>query len=358
MSYTIDPKIFGENVFRGRKQKGWSMDQLSAMTGNKISKAAIAKIEAGLVMPREKTIWLLMEAFGMRPDYFFRAATVRSNITGLVRSRAYLSEREQHMILEDANQFLEAYVQIEQMSLSRKDFVNPLSELQPVVGDMDAEDAADFVRHLWHLGEGALGSVCEIFEERHIKIHMADIEIDFEGMTALIGSDEPVFIINKTINSEHKRFTLLFELAGLILRFPDEMKTSEAEKLCARFAGAVLLPAKVLYALIGKKREQIYLSELIQIRNTFGISLGAAMHRLLELRIIGLPLYTRFKTYIQDNPNETGQGGCTIDEKPQRFERLVLQALSRRIITLGHAADLLQCKQTELDQEIKWSNTI
>jgi len=90
MSYTIDPKIFGENVFRGRKQKGWSMDQLSAMTGNKISKAAIAKIEAGLVMPREKTI-LAFDGSIWYVDptiYFYEPPPSRSNITGLVRSRA------------------------------------------------------------------------------------------------------------------------------------------------------------------------------------------------------------------------------------------------------------------------------
>lgn len=358
MSYTIDPIIFGANVLRGRKQKGWSMDQLSAKTGNKISKAAIAKIEAGQVMPREKTILLLMEAFGMRPDYFFRSATIDAGLTGIIRSRDPLSERDLSMLLEELNHYMEPYLQIEMMSLLRKEFVNPLKGMEPVADEQEAEDAADFVRHLWHLGEGALGSISQIMEERHLKIFMTDTVGKLDGLTALLAPDEPVFLINKNINTERRRFTMLFELAGLVLTFPEEMKMAERERLCSRFAGAMLLPQKVLWSRIGKKRDQLFLQELIQLRNSFGISLGAMMHRLLELRIVGQPLYAQFKAYISKNPLETGLGGFPVEEKPQRFERLVLQALSRKMITMSHAADLLQCKLTDLDSEIRWSNTI
>lgn len=356
MSYTIDPKIFGENVFRARKQKGWSMDQLSAMTGNKISKAAIAKIEAGQVMPREKTILLLMEAFGMRPDYFFRSATIDAVLKGIIRSRDPLSERDLSMLLEELNHTMEPYLQILMMSLLRKEFVNPLKGMKPVADEQEAEDAADFLRHLWHLGEGALGSISQILEERHLKIYMTDTVGKLDGLTAILGPDEPVFLINKNINTERKRFTMMFELAGLVLTFPEEMKMAERERMCSRFAGAMLLPQKVLQAWLGKKRDQLFLQELIQLRNTFGISLAAMMHRLLELKIVGQPLYAQFKAYISKNPLETGLGGFPIEEKPQRFERLVLQALSRKVITLSHAADLLQRRQAELEEEIKWNN--
>lgn len=351
-----DPITIGQNLYRARTLRDKSMDQLVEDTGNRVSKATIAKIEAGLVMPREKTLKLLEEALELRPDYLYKPIMVNAKVSGMIRSRSELSERQTNLIAEGVNQQMQDYRQLEMMLLEYKDF-QPAFDLMPVCNEQESEDAADIWRSSWRLGEGPLPGITALLEERHLRICELNLVPELDGLTASLGPGEPVIVLNSTINAERKRFTMLSQLAGLLLHFPESMKSSDRERMCMRFAGAALIPEKALVQLIGKKRESLYLSEVIDLRNGWGISLGAVMRRMLELKIIGQPIYTQFKNTLQDNPLENGLGAYPGIEKPLRFHRLVLQALSRNIITRSLAAELLQCRQSDLQHEILFTHS-
>ena len=60
----------------------------------------------------------------------------------------------------------------------------------------------------------------------------------------------------------------------------------EQEKICDRFAGAVLLPKDTLLKEVGPVRKRISVTELISFQKRFGLSIGAIMYRLVSLNIV------------------------------------------------------------------------
>ncbi len=166
-------------------------------------------------------------------------------------------------------------------------------------------------------------------------------------------SELPI-VANKNYGIERKRFTLIHELGHLLLNishFPDK----EQEKICDRFAGAVLLPKQILLSEIGEKRKQISLTELINYQKQFGISISAIMYRLVALEIIPKSKIRNFYIRQNSDPNLkalVNEERFLNDEKSERYERLVYKALSQEIISISKASALLDIDVNSVQQQL------
>jgi Zn-dependent peptidase ImmA (M78 family) len=96
-------------------------------------------------------------------------------------------------------------------------------------------------------------------------------------------------------------------------------------------------------------RVKIALSELIAIKQEWGMSVAAIMKRASNL---GLVTAGRYKTYCivanKNRWNVSEPGTWVGDEKSSRFEPLVLRALAQELITPSKAAGLLGVSLPEL----------
>ena len=133
----------------------------------------------------------------------------------------------------------------------------------------------------------------------------------------------------------------MHELGHLVLNIKSG---ADKERICHAFAGALLLPDDCLENLIGKKRNNIALGELVSIKEQFGISVQAIMMRAQHKGIISKPAANYFWRSIASNKKETGLGNYPGIEKSYRFEHLVYRLAAEDIVSISKAANLAGMK--------------
>ncbi len=114
----------------------------------------------------------------------------------------------------------------------------------------------------------------------------------------------------------------------------------------------MLIPRQSLQTELGKKRHGITLNELIEIKNSYGISVQAIMYRAADLGIVPKAVSVRFWVLARQNKLETGWGRYQGKESSGRFWQLLYRALSEEIISIGKAADLANVPVSELKKRL------
>jgi len=177
-----------------------------------------------------------------------------------------------------------------------------------------------------------------------------DAEDEFDGLQTLIeGKNIPVIVLNtgRLKSSDRKRFTALHELAHLLLPLngvPEKL----AEKYCHRFAGAMLFPKKTAESEFGDKRNKISFQEFGMIKQKYGISIQALIYRAKDLGIISDYYYSTLFSLIKQLDWKIQEPYVYEGkENSNRFDQLLLRALSEEVISLSKASSLKNQKLAE-----------
>ena len=314
--------------------RGLSMELLCCEMNHLITKQALSKYEKGLMQPKANVLESLCKVLKVPKAYFYAQEEVV--IGGInFRSEARLAVQASEQMISTAQDKIERYLKIEDLLAIPSCFVNPINNLK-IVSTENLEQAAERIRYKWNLGSTPIFSVYEMLESVGVKI------IEFEagtpdiiGFSTLINKSIPLIVINLTANhtTERKRFTALHELGHLLLNFDKEIEGRQIEKYCNLFAGAILCPSTVLYRELGYRRTSLTMNELISLKNRYGISIAAAVHRAKDLNIISERHYNEiFNHHIHENKMESGWGAYPIEEHTDRFERLLQRAIAEGVI--------------------------
>ncbi|MDA3860204.1 MAG: XRE family transcriptional regulator, partial [Melioribacteraceae bacterium] len=271
-------EIFAYRLKAARIQQGITIKQITEHLG--ISKQMVSKYENGKSMPDGKNLITLANLLKVKPNYFFNPATVSlENIK--FRKKAKTTKSRIESIKINILNRMENYLLIEDILSIKSEFTNPLEGNQ-VNNIEDVEDLAIQLRTKWNIGNDPISNVIALLEANEIKIVEIDESIDnsFDGLSVFVNDKFPAIVVNKNYVIERKRFTLFHELGHLLLNINNKFTDKEQEKICDRFAGAVLLPKEILLEDIGVKRNKITLNELIVFQKQFGISIPAIIYRL------------------------------------------------------------------------------
>lgn len=190
-----------------------------------------------------------------------------------------------------------------------------------------------------------------MLESIGIKVIVLDESPEFDGVSTWADEDTPVIVVNQKllastgegekVRHDRLRFTALHELAHLVLKM-DDCDEKVEEKYCHAFAGAFLLPKSRIDELFGSvHRHRIYLQELINVKETYGISIRAILMRLRQFdRISEYDLKHFFAMLNRTYGAKDEPGLCPNIEKPFRFEQLLYRALGEELISVSKAAEL------------------
>jgi len=344
--------IFSFRLRNARKIRGYTLQELAEHLG--VSKQMISKYENGLSMPDSPNLIKLAQLLGEKIDYFFRPTTFNlENVS--FRKKSKYSESKIGVLKAKILKQLENYLSIEDILEIPFEFTNPLKNKQ-IKTFLDAETAAEQLHKLWHLGNAPIHNIVSLLENYEIKV----IEIDepdqnlFDGLSAFVENKYPVIVYNKNFTIERKRFTLFHELAHLLLNI-DEALTAETEKVCNRFAGAMLLPREVIYKEIGVKRDNLSVNELLNFQKQYGISISAMVYRLADLEIISenkRAYYFTHRNLRPDYKNYCDMVRFEGNESSERYISLVFRALSQELISISKASALLDKSIDEVQNEL------
>ncbi len=169
-----------------------------------------------------------------------------------------------------------------------------------------------------------------------IKIGLIDGEDGFDGCT-FRSNGAPVIVVRKDIPGDRQRFSIAHELGHILLDVNEELE----EKAAHRFAGAFLFPQSMAFMELGEHRTQISLSELDLLKNKYGISMQAILHRAKDLNIIHANYYRIFcKYFSQMGYRKQEPGEPLASEQPVRMQQLLLRLIAEDIITQSKAEEL------------------
>ena len=144
------------------------------------------------------------------------------------------------------------------------------------------------------------------------------------GVSTWVEGNCPLIVLDtreEKTTVERLRFTAAHELAHLLFKVPEGL---DAERMCNLFASYFLLPKNTLIQELGTKRDSIYLEELIDLRQYYGVSVAAIVHEAYDFGIISREHYDYwYDTLIKHNVKETGWGTYVFPEtlgKERRME--------------------------------------
>ncbi|MFN7139827.1 MAG: helix-turn-helix domain-containing protein [Limisphaerales bacterium] len=341
-------QIFGKRLAQGRKMRGLSLQALADELGGIITKQALNKYEQGLMMPNSDVLTALADKLGLSLDFFFRPFGAEISQIEF-RKRTKLTVKEEESIRQKAADFLERYLELEELVAVKSEFIHPLKHRHIKSAD-DVEKAASALRAEWQIGTDAIPNVMEFLEDKHIKVCELEAPESFDGFSGW-ADGVPIIVLNAKFNANvpRKRWTALHELGHLILDFSQARADSkQVERYCHQFAGAVLMPKPVFESEFGGKRTNVTLQELVDIKENYGISIAAVMARARTLGFISEGLYKKFCIVSsQENWRAHEPGEYKGSEVSKRFDQLLYRAVAEEYVTLSKAANL---KEQSLEQ--------
>ena len=344
--------VFAERFKSARLMKGFSLQDLADAIGNQLSRQALHRYEKGEVIPDAEKINLLSKALNVSPDFFFRTTKVELSEVEF-RKLSNMPQREASIIKEITKEKLSRYLELEEILGLSVDFKNPLKRIGKVTTYEQVNEAAKKIRADWNLGNGAIFNVVELLEDNNIKVVALRVNDDFDGLQTFVNGNIPVvaYNANKINKPDRIRFTLLHELAHLLLEFGD-VNERKKETLCHQFAGAMLLPEETIKAELGDHRNKLSSLELGNIKKQYGISMQAIVMRAKDCGIINEHYSKQFFFLIKqmnwkvDEPVEYLGA-----EESNRFEQLLFRALIEDQISMSKAASLSNQSLAEFKKE-------
>jgi Zn-dependent peptidase ImmA (M78 family) len=345
--------IFSERFKSARLLSGLSLQEVADALKKKVTRQAIYRYEKGEVLPDSDTLEELSRIFNVRPDFFFRETKVE--IGAIEYRKLKISGKEESRIQEQTKDYLSRYIEIEEVLGIQTEFVNPLNSFPKVSEYSHVNEAANLLREKWKLGTNAISNIPELLEDKGIKVIKLNADGNFDGLQTMANTTIPVIAYNeRQMNKKDRiRFTLLHELAHLLLSFDERVTHKEMETLCHQFAGAMLLPESILKEELGSFRHRLSINELGNIKKQYGISMQAIVLRANVCGVVNDNFTRQFFVMMKQN-------GWRIDEpvdyegheESGRFDQLVYRALSEELISISKAAALKNMRLAEFKKQL------
>ncbi|MFA4980111.1 MAG: XRE family transcriptional regulator [Sphingobacterium sp.] len=318
--------MIGERLIQLRLAQNLTLDALAEKMGGIVTKQALSKYEQNQAQPSPIVLTKLSAALGVKANYLLSPSPICVEFIAY-RKATSLSEREKARVKSVVTQCLEDRVRVQTLiGQSKPDFL-PWNQLS-ISSLEDTEKHANEIRMLWELGASPISNVVGTFEEHQLCILSIEADEKFDGISAL-GRDTSgnilagALVTRHGVSGERQRLNLTHELGHSVLKIPSNI---DEEQAAFRFASAFLVPAERLIKEVGAKRSYVHISELLILKEQFGISLQALLRRMRDLGIINDTYYRRWCVYISK------QGWKK--QEPDELERETPQWLKRNLSRL------------------------
>jgi Zn-dependent peptidase ImmA (M78 family)/transcriptional regulator with XRE-family HTH domain len=334
--------MIGNRIKQARVAAGLSLRQLAEKMDSLVSAQVIQKYELGNATPRSEVLIRLAKALGVKVEYFFRPESIKVTLGDpAYRKRATISVKHLQSLRAQAVGSLEAYLEVESLfPESRFPRIQlPKDEQRSIKAMEDVERLTLSLRKLWQLGTDPIENLIEVLEDRGMKVVLLETEEEFDGLSCWANGRIPVILVKSGLSGDRQRSSLAHELGHLMMNASSDV---DEEKAALRFSGAFLVPAEVAYRELGKQRNTIELAELNMLKRKYGMSMQQWIYRAKDLSIISESRAQQlFRLFRMKGWNRKEPGYVVLREEPQRFKRLLLQAVSEGLISPVRAAEIL-----------------
>jgi Zn-dependent peptidase ImmA (M78 family)/transcriptional regulator with XRE-family HTH domain len=341
--------MIAERIRQARLAAGFTQEQLADTVG--MTKQVISKYENDKSEPNASVIIKLARALNQEPGYFLRQPQTRVDWMGY-RSRANLGVKAREGIQYRAETYVEQYVSLaEKLAMEH---VETLPRGQTVRTVDEAEVLAASVRQAWSLDHVPIDDITRLVEMKGGIVfgEQSDPDTRFDGLSGWINGKRPVVVLNLSMPTDRRRFSLAHELAHLLM--DDASNThKDVEKFANRFAGAFIVSKEAAHQELGFRRNVLNLDELMILKRKYGLSIAGWVYRARDLDIISGMTATRLWQELgelgwrRQEPIE-----LEAEEAPTRLRQMVLRAHAEGIISRTQAEKLCPGCLSPVENEI------
>ncbi len=309
----------GERLRLARDYRGSTLDAL----GRQIfaSRQFIQQLEVGTRQPSEQNIGAISEALDFPTNFFLRPVDHKvveddCNFRSRRTTRQSLRRRvaTYATLLQEVINYLEQYVYLPGLRLPRGK-----AETQKEI-----EELAQLCRATWGIPpDEPIDNMTRALENAGV------IVSEFGGITdkidALSVASVTSVVIRNTAkqSSSRARFDLAHECGHLVMHFPLESGSPESERAADAFASALLMPEKAF------RKEfpsgGFRWPALFALKQRWGASVAAIVHRALDLQLIGPLEYRRANVSIRRRGWHKGEPREPDEERPELLQAAFME---------------------------------
>lgn len=324
----------GKNLKRIRLLKNLSLREAGNLLN--MTPTAISKYEKGQIIPDSKRIISFSNAYKVKSIELLKTyETPKMNFTNF-RKKKRLKGQKLELLEEIIQDDVSKYIEVLELNNIKNNDIKLKKYNCNTINDAETS-AKDFREYIKISNNQPIPDLINILENLGIIIiqieNKNNLFNDFDGLSEIINNIPTIIILDNIQDGARQRFTIAHELGHLLLNTNDE-------KLCNRFASALLMPKEAVINEFGETRNNISFFELTAFKNEYKVSYAAIIYRLKDLNIISEYLYKKLSIIINQKIG-TKDPNPIKPEISYQYKKLIYKLESNEIISLNKACELL-----------------
>ena len=339
----------GKNLKRIRLLKNLSLKDAGNLLN--MTATAISKYEKGEILPDSKKLIDFANAYNVKSIELLKVYNVPKMKFTSFRKKKRLTGQNLELLEELIQDEVAKYLEI--IEMNNIDTDNIKLKKYSCNNLEDVEKAAnDFRNYIKISNKQPISDLINILENLGIiiiQIKNPDNRFDdFDGLSEIVNSIPVIVLLDGIKDGARQRFTIAHELGHLVLNINnDEL---DEEKLCNRFASALLMPKEAIINEFGYSRGNINFFELTAFKNEFKVSYAAIVYRLKDLNIISEYLYKKLSIFLSQRIGKNDPKPIQ-PETSFQFKKIVYKLEADEIISVNKACELLGVSVDEYNNE-------
>jgi len=278
-------KPIPERIKEAREARGFTLESFAMALGK--SRQAVAQFETGQSSPSGETLSSII-ALTQQPLAFFVSAPSRRGNAGTIFWRS-LKRMEQHhrkrvakrlQWAADITELVDEFIELPQADIPHWDF-------DPETADEDdIEEAAEFLREYWGLGNGPVVNLSSTLESKGIVIVRENVDChDMDAVSCWIGGRPFILLSGEVKSGPRDLFNLAHELGHLFLHAlvdVNDKNIASIERQANRFASAFLMPMETFSREVFGTSIEFFKS----LKRRWGVAIAAMAYRCKDLNLI------------------------------------------------------------------------
>jgi Zn-dependent peptidase ImmA (M78 family)/DNA-binding XRE family transcriptional regulator len=288
----IIPEVNPTRITLAREARGWTQQDLAEKI--KIHRANVSRLESGAINVYDDTLATLSKATSFPPEFFKQQG-------GIVAANPAYRKRD-HVaaklltVIEARMNIIKGNIQFITKALDKEMPQLPVYEFTL---ERSPSQIATLVRKQWNLTEGIVGNLTQILESKGIIISSFDFGTDRVDSRNLITDDkQPIIFLNKNLLGDRLRYSLAYELGGLIMHtFFTIGANRDLSREANQFAAEFLMPKDEI---LKDFETGVTLSKLSDLKLKWKVSMISLLFRADDLGL----LTANQKRYLLQQFNE------------------------------------------------------
>ncbi len=339
----------GSNLKRVRLLKNLSLKEAGKLLN--MSATAVSKYEKGEILPDSKKIIDFANAYGVKTITLLKGYNAPLMKFTSFRKKKKLTGQKLELLKELIQNEVSKYLEV--IEMNNLDIGGIKFKKYSCTSLEDAEEAANNFRNYIKISSRQpISDLINILENLGIVIiqikNSNNLFDDFDGLSEIVNNIPVIVLLDGIKDGARQRFTIAHELGHLLLDI--NSKDIDEEKLCNRFASALLMPKDAVINEFGSSRFNISFFELVAFKNEFKVSYTAIVYRLKDLGIISEYLYKKLNIFLNKKIGKVDPNPI-IPEMSYQFKKMVYMLEANDIISLNKALELMGVSLDEYKRE-------